>query len=100
MLLQQASELILETSLVMMFLLTFDVGLNHFQTGLAHREARVSALPFEVREIAGTLLQPRTRYALQFLDPVSLGTCASEACEDVHVVFNPTNPKGRTFYLA
>jgi hypothetical protein len=99
-LLQQASELILETSLLVMFLLTFDIRSNLFQTGLTHRKTGVSALPFEVSEVAGTLLQPRTRYAFEFLHPVGLGACASEARKDVYVVFNPTNPKGWTIDLA
>src|SRR5688572_15328839 len=85
---QQRAQLVLKTNLAMMLLLSGDVLLHLFEIRLAHREIRVAALPLEVGVIAAAFLQPEVRDAFQFLYPFSLRDGASEAREQMDVVFH------------
>ena len=82
-----------------MLLLIGDVLLHLFEIGLAHGEIRVTALPLEVGVIATTCLQPEVRDAFQFLHPFGLRDGASEAPEQMDVVFHAADEDGRAIEL-
>src|ERR1035438_447728 len=60
---------------------------------------RVAALPFEVGVIAAAFLQPEVGDAFQFLHPFGLRESASEAREQMHVVFHAADEDGRAIEL-
>ena len=62
-------------------------------------EIRVTALPLEVGIIATAFLQPEVRDAFQFLRPFGLRDGASEAREQMDVVFHHADEEGRAIEL-
>jgi hypothetical protein len=83
----------------MMFLLPDDVLLHRFEIRLAHGKIRVAALPFKVRVIATTFLEPRIRDAFQFLHPFRLRGRATKPRENVNMIFHAADLDGRTIEL-
>ena len=83
----------------MMLLLSGDVFLHLFEIRLAHGEIRVAAVSLEVGVIATTFPQPEVRDALQFLHPFGLRDGASEAREQMDVVFHTADEDGRAIEL-
>src|SRR2546428_505077 len=91
---QQRAQLVLESDLAMMLLLSGDVFLHLFEIRLAHGKIRVAALPLEVGVIATALLQPEVRDAFQFLHPFGLRDGASETREQMDVILHASDQDG------
>ena len=96
---QQRTQLFLKTNLAVMLLLIGDVLLHLFEIGLAHGEIRVATLPLEAGVIATAFLQPEVGDAFQFLHPFGLRDGASEAREQMNVVFHAADEDGRAIEL-
>ena len=88
---KQLANFILKTDLAVMFFLILNVPLDLFQIRLANGEIRVSALPFESRELVTLLFQPTIRNSLEFFYPFRLRDLASEATQNVNVIFHAAN---------
>jgi hypothetical protein len=80
--------------LIQVLPLSGDVLLHRFEIGLAHGEIRVAGLPLEVGIIVTAFLQPEVRDAFQFLLPFRLRDGASEAREQMDVVFHAAAEDG------
>ena len=94
---QQGAKLVLKRHLPMMFLLARDVLFHLLKVLLAHREIRVSPLPFKICVVTALRLEPAVGHPFQFLHPFRLGDGAPKTAEQMNVVFNPADDERWTF---
>jgi len=69
------------------------------QVGLADRKARVTALPLKIQVIAALFFEPQVGDPLDFLYPFGLGNRASEAAQQMDVVFHAADLQRRALQL-
>src|SRR5262245_60433371 len=83
---QERPELVLERQAPVVFLLVRDVGLDHLQPGVTHRERPVPGLPREARVRRVCVVDPPRRPRLQLAKERGQGRLLPEGDEQVHVV--------------
>ena len=96
MLAKKLAQFLLEAPVPVVFLLPRDVIRNPRNVRLAHREHRVTRLPFEISKRRAVRLQPLVGHTFDFLDPFRLGHRSTEKGQQVHVILDPTGDNRRT----
>src|SRR5205823_1117436 len=96
---EQRAQFILEVNLAMMFLLSLDISLYCFDTGLVHGETRVSRLPTELLDARPIGLHPFRTPLLHLLNQLLQRMVLRQCEERVNVVFHAANHERGTFPL-
>jgi hypothetical protein len=96
---EQSSHFILKGHFLMMLRLFGDVASNLRQVGLADGEIRVTALPLKIQVVAPLLFEPQVGNPFHFFYPFRLGNCASQAAQQMDVVFYAAHLQRRAFKL-